>query len=408
MGLIKHFPVPSDRMGIIWSALPIKDSVVIEYGPAGTTHYGTELFMELGVNIKNQLHSTHISEDDIIMGETKRLKEAILEIDKLYNPKIIFVVGSSLTAVVASDIKSVCKSIQKDINAKIMSFEHGGFRGDYSLGIRDFLNCFKDIIIRQEEKDYKKYNIIGATNDFYRIGSDIEEIKTVMKQAFDMEVNCILPYECSVDSIINMDSACLNIVIRNESLDLAKHLDTPYIYSLPYGYQMSLDFIEEIENILNIKANNEIKQKIIEKQNKNIKILKQNCFFPFPIYLEGNYDVIRSLGYFIETELGLKIKKAFCNHSLKNIKNDLDYICFVSEEEKLQELKNIKNGIIFGSEPTINYCNDTNTKILLSFPSFKNIFIANHYPFIFDKGADFFIENILKHCGSLISEFMPH
>ena len=55
MGLIKHFPTPSDRMGIICSALPIKDTVVIEYGPAGTTHYGTELFMELGIDVKKTI-----------------------------------------------------------------------------------------------------------------------------------------------------------------------------------------------------------------------------------------------------------------------------------------------------------------------------------------------------------------
>ncbi|MDE6182192.1 MAG: nitrogenase component 1, partial [Eubacteriales bacterium] len=354
MGLIKHFPTPSDRMGIIWSALPIKDAIVIEYGPNGTTHYGTELFMDLGIDIEKQLQSTHIGEDDIIMGETKRLKEAILEVDELYSPKIIFVVGSSLTSVVAADIKAVCKSLEKNVNAKIIPFEHGGFRGDFSLGIKDFFNCFKDIIIKQEEKDCKKYNIIGANHDFYRIGSDVEEIKNIMKQAFNMEVNCILPYKSSVDEITNMDKACLNIVIRNEALELAKHFDTPYIYSLPYGYKMSLDFIEEIENILNIKANDEIKQNIIEKQNKNIKLLKTNCFFPFPIYLEGNYDVIKSLGYFIEEELGLKVKKAFCNHSLKNIDNEVSYIVNVSEEEKLAEIKNLKNAIIFGSEPTIN------------------------------------------------------
>ena len=408
MGLIKHFPTPSDRMGIIWSALPIKDAIVIEYGPAGTTHYGTELFMELGINIEKQLHSTHIGEDDIVMGETKRLKEAILEIDKIYSPKLIFVVGSSLTAVVTSDIKAVCKSVEKIVNAKIIPFEHGGFRGDYSLGVKDFFNSFKNIIQKQQEKDYTKYNIIGATHDFYRIGSDVEEIKNIMKQAFNMEVNCILPYECSVDSIINMDNACLNIVIRNEAVELAKNFDTSYIYSLPYGYKMSLSFIKEIESILNIKANDKIKQKIIQKQNKNIKILKENCFFPFNIYLEGNYDVIKSLSYFIEEELGLKVKKAFCSHSLKNIDNDKDYICYIPEEEKLNELKNIKNSIIFGSEPTINYCDNTNTKVLISFPSFKNVFIANHYPFIFDKGADFFIENMLKHCSNLIAEFMPH
>ena len=39
MSLCRYLPVPSDRMGIIWSLLSVKDSIILEYGPAGTTHF---------------------------------------------------------------------------------------------------------------------------------------------------------------------------------------------------------------------------------------------------------------------------------------------------------------------------------------------------------------------------------
>ena len=39
MSLTRFLPLPSDRMGILWSLLNIEDSVIVEYGPAGTTHY---------------------------------------------------------------------------------------------------------------------------------------------------------------------------------------------------------------------------------------------------------------------------------------------------------------------------------------------------------------------------------
>ena len=35
MSLCRYLPVPSDRMGIIWSLLSVKDSIILEYGPAG-------------------------------------------------------------------------------------------------------------------------------------------------------------------------------------------------------------------------------------------------------------------------------------------------------------------------------------------------------------------------------------
>lgn len=43
MSLCRYLPVPSDRMGIIWSLLSVKDSIILEYGPAGTTHFSMEI-----------------------------------------------------------------------------------------------------------------------------------------------------------------------------------------------------------------------------------------------------------------------------------------------------------------------------------------------------------------------------
>lgn len=35
MSLCRYLPVPSDRMGIIWSLLSVKDSIILEYGRPG-------------------------------------------------------------------------------------------------------------------------------------------------------------------------------------------------------------------------------------------------------------------------------------------------------------------------------------------------------------------------------------
>ena len=49
MSLCRYLPVPSDRMGIIWSLLSVKDSIILEYGPAGTTHFSMGFYGTLGV-----------------------------------------------------------------------------------------------------------------------------------------------------------------------------------------------------------------------------------------------------------------------------------------------------------------------------------------------------------------------
>ena len=70
MSLTRFLPVPSDRMGILWSLLNIEDSIVVEYGPAGTTHFSMSLFGELGIEQENRLFTTHMREDDVVMGES--------------------------------------------------------------------------------------------------------------------------------------------------------------------------------------------------------------------------------------------------------------------------------------------------------------------------------------------------
>ena len=46
-----------------------------------------------------------MNEDDVVMGDVTRLEEAIVELDKSYEPKVIFVVASSISAVIGTDIK---------------------------------------------------------------------------------------------------------------------------------------------------------------------------------------------------------------------------------------------------------------------------------------------------------------
>ena len=61
MSLCRYLPVPSDRMGIIWSLLSVKDSIILEYGPAGTTHFSMGFYGTLGVDWQQRLVTTHMN-----------------------------------------------------------------------------------------------------------------------------------------------------------------------------------------------------------------------------------------------------------------------------------------------------------------------------------------------------------
>ena len=161
MSLCRYLPVPSDRMGIIWSLLSVKDSIILEYGPAGTTHFSMGFYGTLGVDWQQRLFTTHMNEDDVVMGDVTRLEEAIVELDKSYEPKVIFVVASSISAVIGTDIKGVCNYMQKEVQAKLVAFEQGGFRGDYSIGLTEVYKLLVNNLPCKEQKKRKKvFNII--------------------------------------------------------------------------------------------------------------------------------------------------------------------------------------------------------------------------------------------------------
>ena len=49
MSFYRYLPVPSDRMGVIWTLLTVPDAIVLEYGPAGTTHYSVSAYVQWGL-----------------------------------------------------------------------------------------------------------------------------------------------------------------------------------------------------------------------------------------------------------------------------------------------------------------------------------------------------------------------
>ena len=105
-------------------------------------------------------------------------KKAIVEIDETYEPKVIFVVASAVIAVIGTDIKGVCRYMQEKVNAKLVAFEDGGFRGDYTYGLRAVYKLLAKQIARiviKRGKDLSDQS--GASAGSYRIRSDVWELQ---------------------------------------------------------------------------------------------------------------------------------------------------------------------------------------------------------------------------------------
>lgn len=407
MSLCRYLPTPSDRMGLLWTLLSIEDTVVIEFGPTGTTHYSASFFGKIGVEQENRLFATHMSEDDVIMGCTETLEEAIIEVDKWISPKAIFVVASSVSAIIGTDLKGVCRAIQPKVSTKLYALENGGFRGDYSNGIKiAYESLFHKMLGEKTEKIKGTYNILGASMYTYRMRSDINEIKDLMKESFDYDVIATLSVDTSENIIKNSVKAELNIVTSFEALPLAKHMeenyDIPYIYGAPYGYSGTSEWLNEISEIISTPINIEMKQKVMKRimSIKHYPMYKRMLkIFKPTMSIYSEYD--RMLGFKkIAKEIGFNIDSYVCNHSIKGI-NDDNVTTLNSEKERIDLFSKKNHQLIISDDITLRMTDSTNKKFRASMPIVFGSQIANHMPLIGLKGMDYFLEFVDDYIQNL-------
>lgn len=403
--LSKILPTPSDRMGIIWSLLAVQGAIVLEYGPAGTTHYSMGLYGGLGLRFQNRMFTTHMSEDDVVMGDVTRLEDAIVELDKSYAPKVIFVVASSVTAVIGTDIKGVCRYMQNEVKAKLVAFEQGGFRGDYSIGLAE---TYKLLVRNLPKKDVAQeagvYNIIGASAWRYRMASDIWEVKSLLDEALGLSCNACLCCDTSVEELEDMGLAQVNIVLGNEGLAAAKYLQekfgTPYVYAVPYGYNGTLSFLAQVGEAVGREPDSMV---LLRLQTKEKSLSRLSLFAmmgnnkPRMAVVKGDYDMVQGVSAFLE-QGGITVLHKMCAHSLKAIAEPAaDVETYAEESDWLQVIRGLHDTLILADDVALLQADADNMKVLISAP-FMNSAVATHMPFMGEKGADFLLEQMQAYC----------
>ena len=401
MSLVRFLPTPSDRMGIIWSLLAVQGAIVLEYGPAGTTHYSMGLYGGLGLRFQNRLFTTHMSEDDVVMGDVTRLEEALVELDKNYAPKVIFVVASSVTAVIGTDIKGVCRYMQNEVRAKLVAFEQGGFRGDYSVGLAE---AYKLLVRNLPQKGVAQekglYNIIGASAWRYRMASDIWEVKSLLSEALGLSCNACLCCDTSVEELQAMGKAQVNIVLGNEGLAAAQYLEekfgTPYVYAAPYGYSGTVRFLESVGEAIGEMPQPLVLMRLRMKE-KGMSMLSMFAMMgggkTKQAVVKGDYDLVQGVSAFLE-QAGISVVHKMCAHSLKAIAEPAaDVEAYAEEGEWLQLIRKLRDTLLFADDVALTQADASNMKVLISAP-FMNGVVATHLPFMGEKGADFLLEQI--------------
>lgn len=279
MALIRNFPVPSDRMAIISTLLNIEDAVVLEYGPEGTTHFSMNFFNKLGQDYPDRLFTTGVDDSDIIMGSTEHLERGILELDTLYSPKAIFVLTSSVTSIIGTDIAGICDSLQSKVQSRLIPVNTSGLGADYSAGLRKIYLQLAELFVQPDAAKQKgRYNILGASPLHYRAESDICEITRLLREGFGCELLHCLAMNMTTEALAELSSAELNIVLTAEAVPSAEYLQsvtgTPYVYLPPYGYSQTKEFLNSVAAVIGQPVKEAMLQRLEEKKRRLKMLLK--------------------------------------------------------------------------------------------------------------------------------------
>ncbi len=260
MGLHRFKPLPSGRMGTLWTLAMIREAALVEFGCMGHMLYSGVSLKRAGVHDACKLYSTHIEETDIALGDTSRLDHTIANVVRHDHPRVIFLLPSSIPEVIGIDLPALCEELQaKYPETLLLPFGQGGFDVIQHRAIQEALLLLAKMLpVDVERTEQPTYNLIGSCADLFRFQADANELIRILDGAFNMKPVCVMTSDTTVNAIEKMGAAHINLVLRREGEPAAKQLrdrfGTPYLLARPYGIAGTIRWVNEIAQISGLSA----------------------------------------------------------------------------------------------------------------------------------------------------------
>lgn len=352
MGLYKQQPLPSGRMGALWTLGTIKGAVVLEFGSMGHMIYARRWFEQAGYHEEDvKLYVTHLDEKDIALGITDRIGRALDEILAEYRAEAVFLIPSSVPEVIGIDMEAIREELSYQYEElPILFFPCGSFSYNYHKGIETALyELLKHLPVKVDKTEELTCNIIGSCIDLHLFEQDAREIERIVKEAFGMKVSCVLSTKADVKSIQSMGAAQVNLVIRSEGKKgaeiLKKRFGTPYLLGRPYGYKGTLRWIKQLEELTGLTADHKfIGEELREGRRvfENIEHMLEYFGDRAVFHAGGNADVVQGLRDFACGELSIKEGIFWCDSK----EYEQDNLPFKTENDLQELLEDMRTGIL--------------------------------------------------------------
>ena len=338
----------------------IRDVAIIHHGPAGcsvasagTYYLDKVMAKKRGVTNNTVYVGTDMNEQDTIFGSAESLRNIILEVNRRYSPKAIFVTSSCATGIIGEDIDSVVDDVKDEIDVPIVGVHCEGFKSRiWATGFDISDHAVLSSIVKPPKQ---KRNTINFKNFYESARPEIIE----MFKNFDLEpifLYCNSTVEELEHISESLATTCICGTLGNYlGNGLEEKYGVPYIRSInPLGIAGFETWLREIGRVT---ERSEAVEKYIEEQRaiyipqieevkKELKGLKAVLGMG-PGYTFEVSRVLNELGIEVVWALAWHYDKKYENGdvppSMKYLlDNDVDFEASVADQQNY-EVMNILN-----------------------------------------------------------------
>lgn len=239
----------------------IEDTVIISHAPVGCASSLTciNIFNRFGQILRGnepqtgKWISTNLTDSDAIHGAADKIKEAILEADKRYSPKAIFIYSSCVSGIIGEDIDAAIAQVQPEVSGSIFPVYCDGFKSKvwasgYDGSFQGTLNYF----IKEPKK--KQENLVNIINPITFGRVDELEVERLLNK-IGLEANFI-PNFTTVEAIGRASEAALTSSLCTTFSEyfaktLKERYEVPFTEKLmPVGLDNTDEWLREIAGFL--------------------------------------------------------------------------------------------------------------------------------------------------------------
>ncbi len=263
---------PDNISGILFALEGIKNVVTLLNGPTGCKYYHSSYSDRLYPRRSNpgflaagdewyfnqpRVPCTYLDRKDYVYGSREKLLEGLSFLQEHTPFDLLCVVNSPGAALIGDDLEGILRPVIGD--KPLVTVQTPGYSGDvfqgYERGVLSLLQQLRSMQ-KEETPEPRTVNLLGLSIYQYYHDGDLAEMRRMLALC-GIKVHCSLCCNSSLEEILSLKKASLNIVLRPEygaqtAQYLERELGIPYYIcdTAPIGFMAAESMMQDICTML--------------------------------------------------------------------------------------------------------------------------------------------------------------